>query len=218
MRAHQHAQAKPHVGHAAGHRALHVHQLHGHQTVLGRDEAGIGHPARRGADRGDAAGRGRLAQRAADVVAETDRTHAAGERSRLAAARAAGRAPGMPGISRQPMQRTRGVNAQRHVRQIGAGDRYRAGGAHSLDNRRVDRHHGLRQRRHAPRRGQAGHVDVLLHREGHPVQGANAVAGGHLAIRRDRRGAGSVLEHLHDRVQRRIDGIDPCQMRLHHLR
>ena len=49
--------------------------------------------------------------------------HAAGQRWRLAAARAAGGATGMPGISCQTVQRTVGVHAQLHIGQIGAGDR-----------------------------------------------------------------------------------------------
>jgi hypothetical protein len=39
------------------------------------------------------------------------------------------------------------VQAQRHIGQIGAGDRYPAGGAHALDHRRIRWHHRLRQRR-----------------------------------------------------------------------
>ena len=54
--------------------------------------------------------------------------------------------------------------------------------------------------------------------KGTPCKGPILLAGGQLSIRRDRRGAGIVCQHPHDGVQRRIDGFDPRQMRLHHLR
>ena len=49
------------------------------------------------------------------------------------------------------------------------------------------------------------------------MQRTDAFAGGQLSIRRGGRSAGVVRQHAHDGVQRRIDGIDPRQMRLHHL-
>jgi hypothetical protein len=111
VRAHQDLQAEPHIRDAASHRPLHVHQLYGQQAVLGRHIARIGHAAGSGPDRGDAAGIGGIAQRAADIVAKADRAHAARERRGLAAARAAGGTARMPGIFGQAVQRTDSVNA-----------------------------------------------------------------------------------------------------------
>ncbi len=215
MRTHQYAQAEPHIGYAAGHRALHVHQLHGQQMVFGRHITRIGYAPRGRSDRCDAAGVGRIAQRTADVVAQADRTHAAGQRRRLAAAGAAGGAAGVPGISSQTVQRAIGVNTQRHVWQIGAGDRYRAGSAHAFDHRRVRWHHGLRQRRHAPGGWQPGHVDIFLYREGHAMQRADRLAGGQLLVGQDSAGAGLVGKHPHHGVQRRVHCIDASQVRIH---
>jgi hypothetical protein len=168
-------------------------------------------------DRGYAAeGRGN-AQRAADVVAEADRAHTAGQRRCFAAAGAAGGATGVPGISREPVQGACGVYAQRHVGQIGAADRYRAGRAHAFDHRCIRQHHRLRQRRHAPGGRQAGHVDILLHCERHAMQGANCLARGQLPVGQGRAGTGLVSKHSHQGIQRRVHLIDASQMRIHHF-
>ena len=54
---------------------------------------------------------GRIAQRAADVVAQSDRAHAAGERRGFAAAGAACCPIGVPGITGETVQRVEGVRA-----------------------------------------------------------------------------------------------------------
>jgi hypothetical protein len=84
-------------------------------------------------------------------------------------ASAAASPPLEPPAVRLGFQGAEGVYAQPHVGQIGAANRYRAGGAHAFDDRRIRWHYRLGQRRHAPGGGQTGHVDVLLYREGNAM-------------------------------------------------
>ena len=217
VRADQYPQAEAHIGDAAGHRSLHVHELGREQSVFGRHITRVRHAAGRRADRCDAAGVGRIAQRAADVVAEANWAHAAGKCRRLASAGAAGGATGVPRIARKTVQRTHGMQTQRHVGQIGPSDRYRAGGAHALDHRRIGRRHSLGQRRHAPGGRKAGHVDILLHREWHAVQGPDLFTDGQLPVGQSCASARLLGQHSHHGVQRRVDGIDAGEVRIHHL-
>ena len=128
----------------------------------GGQRRGVRHDARGRLDRGDAAAVGGVAQRAADVVAEPERAHPAGQRGGLAAARAAGGDGRVPRVAGQAAQRGVGVHAQAEVGQVGPGERDRPGRAHPLDHRRVDRGDGLLERRHPVGGGRAGDVDVLL--------------------------------------------------------
>jgi hypothetical protein len=73
VRPHQYLQAKAHICNATGHRTLHMHQLQSQQSVFARPITCIGYATGRWTDRCDAAGVGRIAQRAADVVAQADR-------------------------------------------------------------------------------------------------------------------------------------------------
>ena len=61
------------------------------KSSIGRDHGGRRDPPDRGLERRDAAAVRRVAERAADVVAEADRCHARGQRRGLAATRPAGR-------------------------------------------------------------------------------------------------------------------------------
>ncbi|MGA2126396.1 MAG: hypothetical protein ABSG76_09615 [Xanthobacteraceae bacterium] len=216
MRTQQHAQTKTYIRDTTGHRTLHVHKLHSKQSV-GRHEACVGDAAGRGTNRCDPACIGRIAQRAAGIVAQPERTHAGGESGGFATAGSAGGPIGIPGISRETVKRADGVSAQRHVRQIGAADRYRAGRAHALDDRCIRWRHGVCQRRHPPGRGQAGQIDIFLHREGNAMQGPDRLAGGDLPVGRDGAGAGLVGHDPDHGVESGICRIDASQMRIDHF-
>ena len=159
------------VGDAAGHHALDGHQLE-HDRLLDRGQRrGVRHDARRRLDRGDAAAVGRVAQRAADVVAEPERAHPAGQRRALAAARSAGGDGRVPRVAGQAAQRRVGVHAQAEVGQVGPGERDRPGRPHAA--RRPGRRSAamrVLERRHAVGRGRAGDVDVLLDGDRHAVE------------------------------------------------
>jgi hypothetical protein len=49
------------------------------------------------------------------------------------------------------------------------------------------------------------------------MQWAHGLAGRQSSIRRNGRGAGFVGQHTHDRIDRRIHGIDASQMCVHHF-
>ena len=139
-------------------------------------------PVRR-LDRGDAAAVRRVAQRAADVVAEAERAHA---RRRAPRPRRRSSRPrctsGCHGLRVRPRSAGVGVDAQAHVGQVGAAERDRPGRAQPLDQRRVDRRRSPRPSAATPWVvGGAGDVDVLLHRERHAVQRAERLA---VAVRR----------------------------------
>ena len=212
MRASQDAQRKAYIGDPAGHRAVRMHQLSGEQQVFCRAGPCVGHAPLRGADRGDAAGVGRIAQRSADIVAEADRRHAGRERDRLAAARAARRTTRIPGVAGQPVERAVGVHAQAHVGQVGAADRDCAGSPHPFDDRRVRRRDGIGESRDAPGRRAAGDVDIVLDGERDAVQRPQRFTGSGLAIRLDRIAARLFGENLHDRVDGRVDRLDPTKV------
>jgi hypothetical protein len=70
------------------------------------------------------------------------------------------------------VQRVIGVEAQREVRQVGAGKRDGPGGAQTGDHRRIGRGDVVPEGCDSCRRRAARHVQVLLDRERHPVQAA----------------------------------------------
>ena len=173
-------------------------------------------PGRR-LDRGDPAAVGRVAQRAADVVAEPERAHPGGDRRRLAAARAAGGDVGVPRVPGHPVQRRIGLHPQAEVGQVRPPEQDRPCRPHPLDDRRVHRRDRLRTPRH-PRGRRAGDVDVLLHRERHAVQRTERQPVGHRPI-----GVGGLVGGARERgrdhrVERPVHVLDASEQAGEHLR
>src|SRR5580693_7835559 len=104
MCAHQHLQSKAKVCHATGHRSLRQHQLKEKQAVLAGHKAGMGYAAGRRTNCSNAAGIRGIAKRTAEIVAKTDRTHAGGQRHRLAATRSTRGASEVPRVPSKAMQ------------------------------------------------------------------------------------------------------------------
>ena len=206
MRRHR-AEREAHVAHLARDRSLHAHQLHRRRTLGRRRRVEGGDAAERGPDRRHAAGVGRVAQRAAEVVAVRDRADAERHRGGGAARRAARRVRVRPGILRQAAQRVVGEPAVAELRRVRATDDDRAGLAQVGDHRRV----GLRDQvlvgDQPVRRRLSGLVDVLLDRHRHAVQRAEAHAAGDDRVGAFRGFEGVLRQIDRDRVDARVGGM-----------
>ena len=110
MLARERLEAGAHIGHLTRQDALDGHQLEGDVQILRGDDVAGGDDAGRGLDRGDAAAMRRVAQRAADVIAQAERAHPRGDRGGLAAARAAGGARRIPRVQGAPVELRVGVH------------------------------------------------------------------------------------------------------------
>ena len=170
-------------------------------------------------DRGDAAAVGGVAQRAAEVVAQPERRHAAGQGTGLAAARAAGRHARVPRVAGEAVQGRVGVHAEPEVGQVGAGEGDGAGGAHALDDGRVEGGDGVGRRRARPGGGPPGDVDVLLHRDRHAVQWSSESRRRRRrpGRRRRRRLSASSPRPATTALSHRVDGIDAVEQGVQHL-
>ena len=205
------------VGDAARHRPLAEHLLGGGELILRWDDRRHRHHADRRLDRCDAAAVGRIAQRAADVVAESDRAHTRCDRRCFATARPTGGRVRIPGIPGETVEGRVGVDAQPEVGHVRPRERDGARGPHSLDRRRVDRSHRLGECRHALRRRTSREVDVLLDRARHAMEYAELVAGCYRPVGRVRRDPRLVIEPPDDCVQMRIDRLDPFDVCLEYF-
>ena len=217
VRAGDHPVGDADIGDRPGHRPVGGHQLAGEEVVHGRDHGGRRDPPHGGLERGDAAAVRRVAERTADVVAQADRRHARGQRRGFAATRPAGRQVGVPRVPGEPAQRAVGVDAQAEVGQVGPPDRDGSRGPHALDDGGVGRGHGVGQRRHALGGGRALHVDVLLDREGHPVEHAQGLACRPALVGAPGRGERRLGQHDGDGVQGRVHRLDALEVGGHDL-
>ena len=123
----------------------------------------------------------------------------------------------MPGISRQAVQRTVGVHAQRHVRQIGAGDRDGAGGAHAFDDRRIDGATALASAGTPQVVGRPAMSMFSFTVKGTPCSGPMASPEASRLVGLYGRSARLVGQHAHHGIQRRVHRIDTRQMGIHHF-
>ena len=212
-----HQQAGADVGDVTGHWAVGQHQLRREARILRRDLSRPRHHAGGGLDRTDTATGRRVAQRTADVVAETERRHAARERRAFAPAGAAGSAVRVPRVVRDAVQRALGGDAQPEVGEVGAPDRNGAGSTGPLHERRIGGRDRFGECHDGLRRGCPGDVDVLLDRHGYAVQRTQRFARGYGAVG----GVGgdeSLRVHApHDCVQVRVDLVDASEMGNDHL-
>ncbi len=204
-------QPQPHVAHAPRERALHGHQLRAGRTLLGRRLVVGGHAAERRPDAGDAAAVGRIADRAAEVVAVGQRRDAGGERGGGAAAAAPRRVRAMPRVEGAPAQLVVGVPAQAEGRRIGAADDDGARALPVRHRRAVALRDEILECRYAVGCGHAFLVDVLLDRHRHAVQRAQRVAAANGGVGAVGRREGLVGEQHGDGVQRGIDGGQPLE-------
>jgi len=211
------SEAGPEVGDPAGQDALDLHQLVGDGLVLRRDHGRGGHRPGGGLDRCDAAAVRRVAQRSAQIGAQAERAHTAGQSRCFTAARPACGAPRVPRVAGQAVQGRVGVDAQGEVRQIGTAERDRAARAQPLHRRGVDRGDRLGQGRDPLRGRGASHVDVLLDRERDAMQGAQpgTVCRQPVGLIGGREGL--LGQTPDDRIDVRVDRLDPVQVSLDHL-
>ncbi len=165
-----------------------------------RDEPVARHEAVRGLDADDTAERGRLADRAAGIGAESQRGELGGDRRRAAARRAArprgwGRAG--CGWARTPSSRSTIPSRTRR----GSSCRHDgAGGDEPFDHGRVvGRLPAVEDPRRA-RRGHAPRAQVVLERDRHAGERARIVAGGDTRVDGGRRRTGLVGSHEVERV------------------
>jgi len=161
---------------------------------------------------------GRVAQGAHEVGAVGHRQQASGQRHRRAAAAAARTDGGVPCVGRGAEHLVEGVRTQAQLGQVGLADDDAAGRLHPLRHHAVPRRDRIRQQRAALGGGKAFRVAGVLDRLRDAVQPASAGAAGQFGIA----GAGLGQQRLigrevDDRVQARVEGVDACQIRLHHF-
>ena len=181
------------------------------------EAAGARKAAEGGLQRRDATAVGRVAKRAAQVVAESERRHAGRQRRGLATARTTGGEVGRPGVAGEAVEWVVRADPQPQLGQVRACQRDRSGGLHALDHRGVDRRHRFGEGRHALGGGRAGAVQVLLDGERHAVEGPQGSAGRHSSIGGVCAGPGTVGQHANDRVEVSVHLVDPGKVGVDHL-
>ena len=144
--------------------------------------------------------------------------HPGGHGRRRTAGGTAGCAREIPGIARDAVQLVAGLReVPQHERHIGLSDDDRAGLSQSCDHRGVPVGDELLKRRIAPGGVQPGDVERLLDRHRHAVQQPGPLAARDGLVGGRRLPQRGLAAQLHDRVQLRIDSIDPAQHQLGQL-
>jgi hypothetical protein len=168
-------------------------------------------------DRGDAAeGRGN-AQRAADVVAEAERRSAGGDQRRFAAPAAAAGSFHIPRIVGAAVERIVAFGVDEQLRDVGLGDRDRAGGPQRRDIGVVLGFHHRAARRQSERRCGAGEIEAFLDGDRQTGQWSKLLAAQQRVVEL-RGGLARAVEQLDgDRVEPGVDGFEPCNEVLHDL-
>ena len=179
----------------------------------------VGRPARGRPDRSDSAKSRGNAQRAADVVAESERRSAGGNDGPFAAAAAAARSFQIPRIVGAAVKRIVGLREDHELRQIGLGDRNRARGPQCRHIGIVTTFDFAAARRQAKRRCSAGEIEAFLDGSGSPASGELLAArAGLVDIRRGfartlRQIDGDGVELAVDRVKPRDEMLDDFDRR-----
>jgi hypothetical protein len=175
------------------------------------DQRPLAHPATGRFEPDQAAFAGRDADGPAAVVGMSYRHHPRCDRGSRSARGPAGRVAGVPGIARRPAAQRLGGHRGAHLGGVGAAERDEAGRPEL--GRQVRRHRPphVAQRADAERgRLAVRHAAEVLEQGRHPAERAV----GQLAIRFL---AGRVEPGPDDRVQFRVDGLDPGDGRLGQL-
>ena len=160
----------------------------------------------------DAAERRRDADRAVRVGAETQRNEARRDRRRGAARRAAGHARGVVRVARRTVVRVLGREAERILVHVETADQHGAGATQSGDRRRVVfRGRPIAVDPRARQRGDTGHVEQVLHGEGHAGERAGIVAAGDQPIDPLGLGHGDVAQDGGEAVERGVTLADPIE-------
>ena len=200
------------VGGASRHRPLHRDRVP--RGLVGPDR----NPAGRGPEADDPAETRRIAERAAVVAAVRDRDHPGRERHRRApAAPPAGlrRVPGVPGGAEHRVERLRAGAELRGVR-LADGDRARR--PQTLHDQRVLVGDEVGKDRGPEGRADAAGEGQVLVGDRKPVERPERVACRHRPVRLLRfREQHSLREEGDDRVQARVDVMNPGEVRPHHL-
>ena len=207
-------EGEPQIGDMARHRACDGEEIAarrriGHALARRHRDAAVA-----GLERGGAAALRGVAQRAAVVVAEPQRRHAAGEGGRLAAAGAAGRAVGVPGVERRAPEAALAVPAHAEIRHVGAAGHDRARRAQPLDRRSVALRVRLCEAGDAVRGRGPGDLDVLLDGAGHAVERPERLAARERLVGAAGGSERLLGEHDGDGVEARVDRLDACEVRL----
>ena len=177
----------------------------------------IRHAAERGLETVDAAERGRDPDRAPRVGPERHRADTAGDRRRGAAARAARRQGRIPRIARDAEERVLGERLVAEFGGVGLAEEHRAGRLQAADRERVVfRHEVLEESRSSGGRETACRQDILdRHRDA--VERTDGLA----LHDRDLRLAGGRTRGVSgdeaERVDPRVDGVEPRQHGIEHL-
>ena len=201
----QHVQHQRGVAHAAGHRAEVGDRAERAQRP-GR------HPAEGGLEAEDAGEARRDPDRAAAVGAEVQGAHAERAGGRGAAARAAGRPAGVPGIAGDPGERAVGDRLPAELRRGGLADQHRTLLAQARRGRGVLVPGLLARDREAAAQGRpAPGQDQILDRDRDAVDQAARFAPLPARFRSPRRLQRLVGIDQAERVDRRIEALDPVE-------
>ncbi len=122
-----------------------------------------------------------------------------------------------PRVRRLPEDRVASLVVEHELREVGAAEDHRAGLAQHLSDARVLGRADVAPRGRAQRRGEARHVERLLHRHGEPVEGPAHLAARALLVGLARRRQCLVAEHRGEGADAAIDGVDALQVGLGRL-
>ena len=208
----QHRQGHLQVLDGAGERPRHGGELRpdiplADRPVVGRD------PAECGPQPVDAAGVGRIADRASDVGAVRDRADAGGDCGRGAAGRAAWRQLRIMRVQRTTVETVRREPSIRERRGVGAPEDDGAGRPQARHDRAVGRRDAILAQRHAVGCGEPGLIEVDLDGDRNAGERSRVVAAGDRRV--DRGGlpkdiVGPAVDHG---VQRRVHRLETFDRR-----
>jgi hypothetical protein len=179
-----------------------------HQLV-GRGRRIDRHPPECRLQSHQAAEAGRDADRTRAVTAQRQRREPGRDCGRRAAARSAGRAREIPGISRRAEQRVVGASAPSELRRVGLADVDRAGGLQPLDRGRILGRHKMLQQPGAGRMPHPAHPIGVLDRNRNAMKRAQRIARHHRMLG-PAGGLPCALRMERDEcVEARVQAIDP---------
>ena len=208
----EHLQHERGVAHGAGQRAVLAEVIHGGWHA----GAGVArHAPQRGLDPVHTAEARRPADRAAAVAALRQRAQPGGHRGRAAAARPAGAAIGIPGISAGIPQTVGGVADEPELRTVGLAEHDGSGTENPLHGERVRARHVVAEDERALRRPHTAGVFRVLDRHRDAVQRPQRVAAHHRILGGPCRAQRALPRDGQIGTQSSVEALDPLAIQLH---
>ena len=180
-------------------------------------DAAVGHQPRRRTQADDVVERGGVPDAPAQIGSIGDRQHPGSQRGTGAAAASACRPVQRPGVPRRAEDIVEGVRAGAELGRVGLAHDDRAGRAEPFHDQAVGDGNVVGERAGAVGGADAGRVVEILDRDGQTVQRPERLAARDPAVRLVGVVQRALLPQADNRVDPRVDRVDPLQVRRHHL-